>query len=79
MCSIPDCIINASIKESVVQLIAQCWMTFGRNFDLEAVNDFQGFVTQQDEVRSIFVLAHKVDIQEVYNSNAAHITEDGPE
>jgi hypothetical protein len=54
-------------------------MTCGRNFDLEAVNDFQGFLTQQDEVRSIFVLAHKVDIQEVCKSDAAHVTEDGPE
>ena len=54
-------------------------MTCGRNFDLEAVNGFQGFLTQQDEVRSIFVLAHKFDIQEVCNSDAAHITEDGPE
>jgi len=54
-------------------------MTCGRNFDLEAVNDFQGFLTQQDEVRSIFVLANKVDIQKVCNSDAAHITKDGPE
>jgi hypothetical protein len=54
-------------------------MTCARNFDLEAVNDFKGFLTQQDEVRSIFFLAHKVDIQEVCNSDAAHITEDCPE
>jgi len=54
-------------------------MTCGRNFDLQAVNDFQAFLTQQDEVRSIFVLAHKVDIREVCISDAAHITEDGPE
>lgn len=54
-------------------------MTCGRNFDLEAINDFQGFLNQQDEVRSIFVLAHKVDIQQVCNSDAAHIKEDGPE
>jgi hypothetical protein len=54
-------------------------LTCGKNFDLEAVNDFQGFLNQQDEVRSIFVLAHKVDIHEVCNSDAAHITEEGPE
>jgi len=54
-------------------------MTCGRNFDLEAVDDFQRFLNQQEEVRSIFVLSHEVDIQEVCNSDAAHITEDGPE
>jgi hypothetical protein len=54
-------------------------MTCGRNFDFEAVNDIQGFLNQQDEVRSIFVLAHKVDIQEVCYFDVVHITENGPE
>jgi hypothetical protein len=48
-------------------------MAPGRSFDHEAVNDFWGFLNQQDEIRYVFVLARKVPGEGFPDIKDAHI------
>jgi hypothetical protein len=84
--SITDCIVN--IKVSVDELkksmaVSGCWK---RNWP-EAVNNVWGFLSQQDKVRNIYVLACEVpgegfprleegDIREVFGCHAAELTDE---